>query len=116
MELLYTLIIWPLEIVFEFIFALAKYILRDNIVLSILSLSLAVNILTLPLYRKADKLQEDNKEKQSKMDPMIAHIKKTFKGDERFMMLQTYYRENDYKPIYALKGSLSLFLQIPFVQ
>ena len=113
-DVLYTLIIWPLEIFFEFIFAVARYILKNNIVLSILSLSIMVNILTLPLYRKADRLQEDNKDKQALMEPMIAHIKKTFKGDERFMMLQTYYRQNDYKPVYALRGSLSLLLQIPF--
>ena len=113
-NILYTITIWPLEILFEFFFAIANFILKGNIVLSVLSLSIAVNILTLPLYRKADKLQEDNKKKQSRMEPMIAHIKKTFKGDERFMMLQAYYRENDYKPIHALKGSVSLFLQIPF--
>ena len=114
MGILYTLIIWPIEILFEFIFAIAKIILKGNIVLSILSLSLAVNILTLPLYKKADKLQNENKQKQTRMEPMIAHIKKTFIGDERFMMLQAYYRQSDYKPIHALRGSLSLFLQIPF--
>ena len=112
--ILYTLTIRPIEIMFEFIFSVAQVIMKGNIVLSILSLSITVGVLTLPLYRKADKLQEDNKNKQSAMEPMIAHIKKTFKGDERFMMLQAYYRQNDYKPIHALRGSLSLFLQIPF--
>ncbi|MBQ9388177.1 MAG: YidC/Oxa1 family membrane protein insertase, partial [Lachnospiraceae bacterium] len=37
-----------------------------------------------------------------------------FKGDERYMMTQTYYRQQGYKPIYALKGMMSLLLQIPF--
>ena len=36
----------------------------------------------------------------------VAHIKKTFRGDERMMMLQTYYRQNNYKPTYVLKGCL----------
>nr|MBP8969174.1 YidC/Oxa1 family membrane protein insertase [Lachnospiraceae bacterium] len=43
-----------------------------------------------------------------------SHIKKTFKGDEKVMMLQAYYRINDYKPVYALRGVSSLLLQIPF--
>ena len=30
------------------------------------------------------------------------------------MILQTYYRQNNYKPTDALKGSVSLLLQIPF--
>ena len=114
LNILYILIIWPLEILFEFIFSVSEKILKGNIVLSILSLSISVGVLTLPLYRKADKLQEANKEKQLFMEPMIAHIKKTFKGDERFMMLQAYYRQNEYKPIHALRGTVSLFLQIPF--
>ena len=46
--------------------------------------------------------------------PFADHIRKVFKGDERFMMLQTYYRQNHYKPYYALSGSVSLLLEIPF--
>ena len=42
------------------------------------------------------------------------NIKKTFSGDERMMILQAYYRQNNYKPTDALKGSVSLLLQIPF--
>ena len=30
------------------------------------------------------------------------------------MMLQTYYRQNDYSPTNALRGSVSLLLEIPF--
>ena len=48
------------------------------------------------------------------MKPGIDQIKKMFKGDERFMMLQTYYRQNSYSPLSVLKSSVSLMLQIPF--
>ncbi|MBR6485000.1 MAG: YidC/Oxa1 family membrane protein insertase, partial [Clostridiales bacterium] len=51
---------------------------------------------------------------EEKIGPWQEKIKKTFKGDERFMMLQAFYRENNYKPTDALKGSLSLMLEIPF--
>ena len=114
LTILYTLIIQPIEIIYELIFAVAQNIFKENIILSILFLSLAVNILSLPLYKRADKLQEKNKAKQQAMDRMTGHIRKTFKGDERFMMLQTYYRQNDYKPVHALRGAISLFLQVPF--
>ena len=30
------------------------------------------------------------------------------------MMLQTYYRQNNYNPLYSLRGIISLLLQIPF--
>lgn len=110
---LYTLIITPLELLFEVIFTIANRII-GNEGLSIIFLSLAVNFLVLPLYKRADELQAEERDIQAKMASVIKHIKKTFKGDERFFMLQEYYRINHYKPIYALKSSVSLLLQIPF--
>ena len=110
---LYTLIISPLELLFEIIFMVANKII-GNYGLSIIFLSLAVNFLVLPLYKRADKLQAEERDIQAKMAPFIKHIKSTFKGDERFFMLQEYYRINNYKPVYALKSSASLLLQIPF--
>ena len=110
---LYTLIISPLELLFEVIYSIANRLI-GNAGLSIIFLSLAVNLLVLPLYKRADELQAEERDIQVKMAPWIKHIKKTFKGDERFFMLQEYYRINHYKPVYALKSSLSVLLQIPF--
>ena len=113
LSMLYTLIISPLELLFEVIFEVANKII-GNAGLSIIFLSLAVNFLVLPLYKRADELQAEERDIQAKMAPRIKQIKSSFQGDERFMMLQEYYRINHYKPIYALKSSVSLLLQIPF--
>ncbi len=110
---LYNLIIGPLELFFEVIFSLA-HSMTGNPGLSIILLSLVMNFLVLPLYRQADAMQAREREIEAKLNPWVTHIKKTFKGDERFMMLQTYYRQNHYKPTYALRGSMSLLLEIPF--
>ena len=110
---LYTLIIYPIELLFDVVFTVA-YRLLGSSGLAIIFLSLAVNFLVLPLYKRADELQAEERAVQEKMVQGIKHIKKTFKGDERFFMLQEYYRINHYKPIYALKSSISLLLQIPF--
>ncbi len=110
---LYTLIISPLELLFEVIYTVANRLI-GNAGLSIIFLSLAVNFLVLPLYKRADELQTEERDIQNEMSFMVKHIKRTFSGDERFLMLQEYYRVNNYKPIYALKSSVSLLLQIPF--
>ena len=110
---LYTIVISPLELLFEVIFMVANKIIGNEGV-SIIFLSLAVNFLVLPLYKRADELQNEERDIQAKMAYRIKRTKQTFKGDERFMMLQEYYRINNYKPIYALKSSASLLLQIPF--
>ncbi|MBQ6304328.1 MAG: YidC/Oxa1 family membrane protein insertase, partial [Clostridiales bacterium] len=112
-SVLYTFVISPLELLFEVIFTIANRLI-GNAGLSIIFLSLAVNFLVLPLYKRADELQAEERDIQIRMAPMIKHIKSTFKGDERFMMLQEYYKINHYKPVYALKSTASLLLQIPF--
>lgn len=112
-EILYTILISPLQLFFEVLFMLANQII-DNPGMSIIVLSLAMNFLVLPLYRRADAMQEEERDIENKLHAGVAHIKKTFKGDERMMILQTYYRQNGYKPTYVFKGSISLFLEIPF--
>ena len=112
-EMLKNLTIGPLELIFELIFSYA-YQFTNHLGLSIVVLSLVVNILVLPLYKRADELQAEERKKQESMDKWVRHIKKTFKGDEKMMMLQAYYREKHYNPIFVLKSSVSLLLQIPF--
>lgn len=110
---LYNVIVKPLELIIELVFAV-PYWYTQNPILSIVAVSVFVNILTLPLYRRSDALQSREREKQKAMKPWVTHIRKTFRGDERFMMLSTYYREQEYKPYYSIRGSLSLLFQIPF--
>ncbi len=110
---IYNLFIMPLEMIFEVVFSLA-YRIFSNPGIAILALSLVMNFMVLPLYKRADAMQEEERDKVNSMAKWVNHIKKTFKGDERYMILTEYYRSQHYKPIYALKSSLSLLLQIPF--
>ncbi len=113
LSFLYDLIIEPIVLLYDVIFTLF-FTTTFRVGASIIALSVIVNLLVLPLYRRADALQEEERVRMETLRPGVEHIKKVFKGDERFMMLQTYYRQNHYKPYYSLKGSLSLLLEIPF--
>lgn len=112
-DIIYNLFITPIEMVIEFIFSVIYKVL-SNPGFAIIGVSLAINFLVLPLYKKSDALQDEERAKQAEMKPWLDHIKKHFKGDERYMMTQVYYRQVGYKPIYALRSSFSLLLQIPF--
>ena len=113
MKLLYNLLIQPLLLIYDILFTLIYGLIEDP-VLSIFVLSLVINFLVLPLYIKADSLQKAEQDQIQKMKPMVDHIRKSFSGDERFMILSTYYRTEHYNPIYVLKEAGPLFLQIPF--
>ena len=112
-HILYQFLIGPLEMLFETVYVLA-YRVTENSGLSIVALSLVMNILLLPLYKRADAIQQEERAVEKRLEPWVRHIRRTFHGDERFMMLQTYYRQNHYKPFYSLKGSLPLLLEVPF--
>lgn len=112
-QILESIFIGPLKILFELIYSFSRFMFHNS-GLSIVSLSLIMNILVLPLYKRADEMQEEARNVENKLHDGVAHIKKVFSGDEKMMMLQAYYRQNNYKPTDALKGSVSLLLQIPF--
>ncbi len=110
----YKLIISPLEYIIENLFSLFFYALEFNIGIAIFTISFCVTLLSLPFYCRADKIRKEEDEKFSKIKPYADKIKKNFKGDEQFFLLQTLYRQHDYNPIMALRNSFSLLLQIPF--
>ena len=112
-EILYNLLLMPLQMLFEFVFN-SSYLVIGNLGLTIIVFSLLINFLILPLYRRADALQEEERNIEQRLSRGVQHIKKTFRGDEQTMMLQTYYRQNGYKPTYVLRGATSLMLEIPF--
>ena len=110
---LYEIIIGPLELSFEIIFSLA-YRLLGSPGIAIIILSLCMNFLLMPLYMRTDAIQEEARNTEARMKKGVAHIKKTFQGNERVMMLEWFYHLNHYRPTDVLKGSVSLLLEIPF--
>ena len=112
MDLIFNIVIAPLCLMFEFLFD-NIYKFNQNIIFTIFLISFIVCLICLPLQLKAQKIQKEEEKIQKKLSKRINSIKKNFKGDERFFLLQTYYRQNNYNPIMALRTSLNLLLQIP---
>lgn len=112
-SILFTIIITPIIQVLEFFFTLF-YEITENEGLSVIGLSFIVTLCTLPLYMTAEKWEETERTIQQKMKPTVDRIKEVFKGDEQYMILTTYYRQNHYHPLMALRSSFSLLIQIPF--
>ena len=113
--MLYDLIIFPIEFLVGIIFNFfTGHFSRFGIIGAIFGVSFVINILALPIYNVADALQEKERKIAKALEYRVKKIKKAFKGDEQFMMLQTYYRQNNYHPLYVLRSSLSILIEIPF--
>lgn len=95
--MLYNIIIGPLQLLLE-VFYKIVYSITDSKGISVISLSFIVTIATLPLYMIAESWQEKERNIQDKLKKGTERIKQTFKGDEQYMILNTYYRQNHYHP------------------
>ncbi|MDE5899057.1 MAG: membrane protein insertase YidC, partial [Treponemataceae bacterium] len=110
---LYTVIIYPLIQIIEFAFMLFNSVFKNEGI-SVIGVSLAVSILCLPLYIVAERWQQVQRDIERRLEPGVRRIKAAFSGDEQYMMLSTFYRQNHYHPIMALRSSFGLLIQIPF--
>ncbi|MBQ7747095.1 MAG: YidC/Oxa1 family membrane protein insertase [Spirochaetia bacterium] len=113
MNILYLIFIYPIELLIELVFQFS-YWRWENCGISLAAVSLAVSFLSLPLYIIAERWQQKERDIQKAFKPEIDEIKAVFKGDERYMILSTFYRQNHYHPIMALRSSISLMIQVPF--
>ena len=112
-NILYTTILYPLVQIIEISFKIFDK-LFGNTGIAVLGVSLTVTLLCLPLYIVAEHWQQVERDTQAKLKPGIERIKKAFKGDEQYMILSTFYRQNHYHPMMALRSSFGLLIQIPF--
>lgn len=110
---LHTVIIYPLIQIIEFSFQLFDGVFKSTGV-AVIGVSVAVSLLCLPLYVVAEHWQEVQRATEKKLDPSIKRIKSVFKGDEQYMILSAFYKENHYHPLMALRSSFGLLIQIPF--
>src|SRR5574344_2460983 len=106
---LYTIIIYPLVQLISFFFDL---LLRtfDNIGIVLIGLSSFISLLCLPLYIVAERWQQTERDVEKRLEPGVKRIKESFNVDEQYMILSTYYRQNNYHPIMALRSSFGLFI------
>ena len=73
LDIIDSLLIGPLKLLFEVIFSVALRVI-ENPGLSIIVLSLAMNILVLPLYRRADAIQIEARDTENKLKDVVTHI------------------------------------------
>ncbi len=109
----YNVLIFPIVQVIEFVFGFC-YRIFNNLTIAIIGVSLAVSLLTLPLYIVAEHWQKLERDTQKRMEAKVRRIKEMFSGNERYMILSTYYRQSHYHPIMALRSSFGLLIQVPF--
>ncbi len=112
-DFLYNVCIAPLVMIIEACYVALNEILESE-GWAVVGISVIVTILTLPLYDVAERWQQLERDTQARLKGGVDRIKAVFKGDEQYMILSTYYRQNHYHPMMALRSSFGLLIQVPF--
>jgi YidC/Oxa1 family membrane protein insertase len=112
-DFLYTLIVYPLVQIIEFAFVFSQKIFKETGI-SLIFISIVISVLCLPLYNFAEKWQETERNIQKLLNPKVKKIKAAFSGDEQYLILSAYYRQNHYHPVYSLRSTTGFLIQIPF--
>ncbi len=113
MTLLYDIFILPLETLFSLVFGIF-YRLSGRYGFSIILLSLFFTALTTPIYFLAEKWKKKEFAFQARMAAELASVKKHYSGQKRFYLVKNVHRLHGYRPIYALRSSVGILVQIPF--
>jgi len=81
---------------------------------AIILLSLTTQVIMLPLFWIAEKIQDIEKARKDKMQPSLDSIENIKNKHEKYHYTREIYRKNNYSPFYSLTGLIGLLIQIPF--
>jgi YidC/Oxa1 family membrane protein insertase len=112
-QMLYDVFIFPIVQVIQVAYVLI-YKIFEKPAVSVIGVSVAVTLLCLPLYIMAEKWQQIERDTVKRLKPKVDKIKSVFRGDEQYMILSVFYRQNRYHPVYSLRSSIGILIQIPF--
>lgn len=113
-ELLYIILIYPLEMLIKIIME-SFYQLTGNYGISIILVSMIISILLYPVDSLSERIQEKERFKRESMQPQLDDLKQSFNGYELHLYIKQLYREHNYHPLSELKSSLGLIIQLPFL-
>ena len=108
----YDIFIYPIELLLKSIYEISLTYTYDY-VLSIILLSLLINIVLIPAYNFTEKLQKNESDIINKLKPTIDEFKRAYKGAELHAVITRLYKIHNYHPFYSLRSLLGLLIQAP---
>lgn len=104
---------YPIELLMKFLLG-HFYALTGSYGISLILTSISINVVMIPVFWYAEKLQQRERDIQAEMRPKIDEYKSVFKGYERHLYISNLHKQFGYHPVYALRSLLGLFIQLPF--
>lgn len=110
----YDLLVQPLVTIFQYLY-LAVVKLTGNLGVSLILLSVVVNVILRPFLAWTSRIQDKERRLQEILAPQIAELKAQFHGAEQHARISELYHRYAYNPIYAIRSGMNLFIQLPLL-
>lgn len=114
MSWLYSLTIYPLELVYKYIYTFCAS-LTGSYGIGLVALSVCTVVIFTPLKRMASSAQNKEWELQDILQPQIQKISSECSGAERHERIAKLYRRYGYHPVMAIRSAFGVALQVPFL-
>lgn len=111
---LYSVTILPLELAYKYLYIFLSE-LTGNYGTALVGLSIVSSILFVPLKHMAKAMQAREAALQKVMAPQLEAIKRESRGRERQDRIRALYRRYAYNPLMAMRSSVGILLQVPFL-
>ncbi len=111
---LYTFTIFPIELIYKYIY-LALFSLINDYGIALLALSLLNYFLLMPLNKLVRGISETESQMQQILAPQLQKINESSRAEQRHQRIQNLYRRYSYHPIFALRNVFPLLVQLPFL-
>jgi YidC/Oxa1 family membrane protein insertase len=115
-ELRYTQLWWPIAQLakgVEWLLIKIHWATHLSWGLSLAVFAVLIKVLLLPASWLTTRFQNQTAYVQSKLNPKLAVIKKSYKGEEAHNRIMAAHKELGVTPFYSLKPSLGFFIQVP---
>ena len=114
MSFLYMITIYPLELIYKYIY-LACVSVAGSYGVGLIVMSLVTFIVFVPLKGWAKKAADKERDIQDVLAPQIAKIQSESTGAERQERISKLYKRYSYHPVMAVRSAVGAGLQIPFL-
>ena len=114
MSWLYSITIYPLELIFKYVYLMCTS-LTGSYGLGLIVLSLCYAVVYMPLSRMASAAQNKERVLQDVLKPQIDKINADYSGAMRHDAIVRLYKRYGYHPIMSIRSAFGVMLQIPFL-
>ena len=114
MSWLYSITIYPLELIFKYVYLMCTS-LTGSYGFGLIVLSLCYAVVYMPLSRMAAAAQNKERVLQDVLKPQIDKINADYSGATRHDAIARLYKRYGYHPIMSIRSAFGVMLQIPFL-